>query len=85
MIFVPFLIVDSQMKLGSAIQRSYEVVATNFWRFAGLWLIGNLFSYFGIVIVFVGVILTLPLGACIAAAAYRDIFGEQGMNRPGLS
>ncbi|MCZ7663455.1 MAG: glycerophosphoryl diester phosphodiesterase membrane domain-containing protein [Thermoleophilia bacterium] len=68
------LIVDRRMGFWEAMSASMKVVNKNFWETLLLVLLVGVINAAG-GIVFVGYLVTIPLGYCILVAAYRDIFG----------
>lgn len=76
--FTMFNIVDQKMEVVAAIQKSIDVVKTNFWIFLGLQIIASLLSGLGLILCGIGVFLTLPLYICALAIAYRDLTPAPG-------
>ncbi|MDD5482768.1 MAG: hypothetical protein PHP98_03850 [Kiritimatiellae bacterium] len=75
--FGMFLIVDRKMNFWPASLESINLVKTNFFPFAGLLVVAMVLGYVGALACGIGMIITMPIGACIIAAAYRDLFGRQ--------
>ena len=71
-----FLIVDRRMSFWPASQASINLVKTNFFPFAGLMIVAGVLGYIGVLACGIGIIITMPIGACIIAVAYRDLFGK---------
>ena len=71
-----FLIVDRKMNFWPASQASINLVKTNFFPFAGLMIVAGVLGYVGVLACGIGIIITMPIGACIIAIAYRDLFGK---------
>jgi uncharacterized membrane protein len=71
-----FLIVDRKMNFWPASLASINLVKTNFFPFAGLLIVAMVLGCVGTLACGIGVIITLPIGACIIAVAYRDLFGR---------
>jgi len=71
-----FLIVDRKMNFWPASLASINLVKTNFFPFAGLMIVAGVLGYIGVLACGIGIIITMPIGACIIAVAYRDLFGK---------
>ena len=52
---------------------SWEIVQTNLWPFIGFGVVAVVISQIGAVACGFGVIITLPIGYCIIAVAYREV------------
>ena len=76
LIFGMFLIVDRGMGFWQASAQSYQVARSNFWRFLSFSAIASLIGTVGLVLCAIGVVVTLPIQACILTVAYRDIFSN---------
>ena len=74
--FGMFLIVERKMNFWPASMASINLVKTNFFPFAGLMIVAGVLGYIGLLACVIGMIITLPIGACILAVAYRDLFGK---------
>lgn len=75
LMFGLFLIVDQQMNFWPASKKSIDTVKTNFWPFLGLSAIASIIGSIGAIAFGIGIVLTIPIQACILAAAYQEIFG----------
>ena len=73
-----YLIVDKQMDFWPASQESIQTVKMNFWPFLGLSAIASIIGSIGAIAFGVGIVLTIPIQACIIAAAYQEIFSSRG-------
>jgi len=73
-----FLIVDRKMNFWPASMASINLVKTNFFPFAGLVIVATVLGYIGGLACGIGIIITMPIGACILAVAYRNLFGKAG-------
>lgn len=73
-----FLIVDRKMNFWPASQASINLVKTNFFPFAGLMIVAGVLGYIGVLACGIGIIITMPIGACIIAVAFRNLFGKAG-------
>lgn len=78
LMFGPFLIVDRRMGFKDASSESYRRVATDFWHFLSFSAIASIIGTIGAIFCGIGVILTLPIQACILTVAYRDVFAMAG-------
>ncbi|MEW6078143.1 MAG: hypothetical protein AB1724_10050 [Thermodesulfobacteriota bacterium] len=74
LVFGMFLIVDRKMGFWEASTVSMDTVKPGFWPFLGLTIVASVIGGIGAIAFGVGIALTLPIGFCILAAAYRDIF-----------
>ncbi len=77
LMFGMFLIVDKKMEFWPASMLSFNVVKPNFFPFLGLLVVAVLISEVGTIACGIGVIVTMPIGFCILAVAYRNVFGAQ--------
>ena len=68
-----FYIADKGMDVVAAIQKSYEVVKSNFWIFLGLNIVAQVVSSLGVIACIIGIIVTLPMYYCTIAVVYRDL------------
>jgi uncharacterized membrane protein len=75
LMFGLYLIVDKNMNFWPASQESIHTVKTNFWPFLGLAVIASIMGSIGAIAFGIGIVLTIPIQACILAAAYQEIFG----------
>ena len=78
LMFGLFLIVDQQMNFWPASQKSIRTVKSNFWPFLGLSVIASIIGSIGAIAFGIGLVLTIPIQACILAAAYQEIFCGNG-------
>jgi len=76
LIFGMFLIVDRGMGFWQASAQSYQVARSIFWHFLSFSAIASLIGTVGLVLCAIGVVVTLPIQACILTVAYRDIFSN---------
>jgi uncharacterized membrane protein len=76
LMFGIYLIVDKQMNFWPASQESINTVKTNFWPFLGLSTIASIIGSIGAIAFGIGIVLTIPIQACILAVAYQDIFDK---------
>ena len=68
------LVADKKMAFWPAIMASFEMVKRNFFSFLGLMLVSAVISGIGSIACGIGVIVTAPIGICIMAVAYRELF-----------
>jgi len=78
LMFGMFLIVDKRREFWPASVDSFNAVKPNFWPFLGFSIVSNLIGGVGALACGIGVVLTLPIQACILTVAYRDVFGKGG-------
>jgi uncharacterized membrane protein len=78
LVFGMFLIVDRNMGFWEASTVSMDTVKPGFWPFLGLTIVASVIGGIGAIAFGIGIVLTLPLGFCILAVAYRDIFKKTG-------
>ena len=78
LMFGLYLIVDQQMNFWPASQKSIHTVKSNFWPFLGLSAIASIIGSIGAIAFGIGIVLTIPIQACILAAAYQEVFGSNG-------
>jgi MFS family permease len=78
LMFGMYLIVDKQLTFRPASRESIKTVKTNFWPFFGLWAIASIIGSIGAIAFGIGIVLTIPIQACILAVAYQEIFGRTG-------
>ena len=83
LMFGLFLIVDKRMDFWPASMESFHKVKTNFWPFFGLSVVSSIIGSIGGIACGIGVIITLPIQACILTVAYREIFN--GMETPSVT
>ena len=76
LMFGIFLIVDKQLNFRPASRESIQTVRTNFWPFFGLSAVTGIIGSIGAIAFGVGIVLTVPVQACILAVAYQEIFGR---------
>lgn len=73
LMFSLFLVAEKNADVVPAIQGSIDIVKTNFWPFMGFYIVTSLLAGIGFFLCFLPGILTMPLGICIFAVAYRDV------------
>ena len=76
LMFGIFLIVDKQMNFWPASMESIHTIKTNFWPFFLLSVVASIIGSIGIIVFGIGIVLTIPMQACILAVAYQDVFNE---------
>ncbi len=69
-----FLVADRKRDIGSAINEAIAMVNANFVNLLTLALVSGILGGIGLIVCGIGIIATLPLGVCVAAAAWRDIY-----------
>jgi hypothetical protein len=78
LMFGLFLIVDKRMEFWPASMESIEIVKTSFWPFLGLTVVTSIIGSIGAIACGIGVVVTIPIQACILTVAYRDVFDQAG-------
>ena len=78
LLFGPFLIVDKRMEFWPASMESFNKVKTNFWPFLGFSVVTSVIGSIGAIACAIGVVVTIPIQACILTVAYREVFGQAG-------
>lgn len=72
-LFTIFYIAEKKMDAVAAIQKSLDVVKTNFWIFLALAIIAGVVSSLGVIACGIGIFVTLPMYICTIATVYRDL------------
>jgi len=80
LMFGLFLIVEKRTEFWPASVESFNKVRPNFWPFLGFSIIANIIGSIGAVACGIGIVLTLPIQACILTVAYRDVFTTQALD-----
>jgi hypothetical protein len=71
------LILEKKLAFFPAMEVSRRVITRNWWRMLLLMLAAALFSLMGIVALFIGIILTLPISMCVLTCAYDSLCNPQ--------
>jgi uncharacterized membrane protein len=74
LMFAMFMIVDKGLAFWPASMASLNEVKANFWPLLGFYVVSSLLSGVGSILCGIGVVITLPIGLCACAVAYRDLF-----------
>ncbi len=82
MFSLPMLADGRTDSLSELLSRSYEMVKANFWPLLALNLVAGVLSSLGVILCFIGVIVTAPMYACIIAVAYRAHVPAGGATAP---
>ena len=69
------LIIERKMAFWEAMETSRKVVGKRWFSFLGLWILLALINFAGMLLCFLGLIITVPLWYCSVVAAYEDVFG----------
>lgn len=72
-LFVIFYITDKKMDVVAAIQKSIDVVKTNFWIFLALAIVAGVVSALGVIACVIGIVVTAPMYISTIAIVYRDL------------
>lgn len=78
LMFGLFLIVDRRMEFWPASMESFNMVKTNFWPFLGFSVVTGIIGSIGAIACGIGVVVTVPIQACILTVAYREVFDQAG-------
>jgi hypothetical protein len=73
-IFAVFLIVDKGMEFWPALMSVIEKIKANLWPMLGFFIIAALIAGVGSILCGIGIIATFPIGICILAVAYHEIY-----------
>jgi hypothetical protein len=76
-IFSQMLIIDRRLGFWQAMEMSRKVVKKQWFSVFGLLLIIGLLSMLGVLALFVGLLVTVPVSQLTLAVAYKEIFGLQ--------
>jgi uncharacterized membrane protein len=71
--FAPMFIVFGKMEFWDAMEYSRKLITRNWWSLFGLMLLLFLLNIAGTLLLFVGLLFTIPLSYCILYAAFEDI------------
>lgn len=71
--FAPMFIVFGKMEFWDAMEYSRKLITRNWWSLFGLMLLLVLVNIAGALLLFVGLLITIPLSYCILYAAFEDI------------
>jgi len=71
--FIYLLIVDQKLEFWSALEVSRRVVTSQWWRVFGLVLLGAIIAALGVIALFIGFFVTLPILIGAVAYAYEDL------------
>ncbi len=81
-LFTMALIVDKQLGFWPAMGLSRKMVSKHWWKFFGFVIVLSLISSLGMMVFFVGSLITIPLALAATMFAYEDIFNPS--QRAGL-
>jgi len=74
-----FLIVDRRMAFWPASMESIKTVKTQFWPLLAYLVISGIIGEIGAILCGIGALVTMPLGVCLIAVAYREFFPVAGV------
>jgi hypothetical protein len=80
LMFGLFLIVEKRAEFWPASVESFNKVRPNFWLFLGFSIVTNIIGSIGAIACGIGIVLTLPIQACILTVAYRDVFATHSLD-----
>jgi uncharacterized membrane protein len=75
-VFAPVLVIDRGMPFWDAMELSRQTVTKNWFLFASLLLVLSLMSAAGVLLCFIGLVVTMPLLYSGLMIAYRQVFGD---------
>jgi uncharacterized membrane protein len=73
--FAQLFVIDKNMNFWSAMETSRKLITKKWFSFFGLGLLLSLLVLAGFLVIGIGALVTIPLSACVLAAAYEDIVG----------
>ncbi len=73
--FATFLIIDYRMDFWSAMEIIRKIITRNWFSFFGFALVLCALNFLGLLLLGVGLLVTVPVSACAAAIAYKEIIG----------
>jgi uncharacterized membrane protein len=74
-LFTTFLIIDYRMEFWQAMETSRQIITKNWFTFFGFALALFALNFLGALALGVGLLVTIPVSACAAAIAYKEIIG----------
>lgn len=83
-LFAQLFVVDKNLSFWSAMEASRKIITKKWFSFFGLVLLLALLNVVGLIIFGIGLLVTIPLSACVVAAAYEDIVGLNSVAEPSL-
>lgn len=83
-LFAQLFVVDKNLNFWSAMETSRKVITKKWFSFFGLILLLALLNILGAIILGIGLLVTIPLSACVIAAAYEDVVGLNAVAEPTL-
>jgi uncharacterized membrane protein len=81
-LFAQPFVVDKNLNFWSAMEASRKLITKKWFSFFGLVLLLALLNLLGAIILGIGLLVTIPLSACVIAAAYEDIVGLNSVAEP---
>lgn len=78
------LIVERRLSGIEAVKLSARGALGNFWPLLGLLMLNGVIAFAGLLLCYVGVLLTIPVGFAAIAIAYEQVFGLGGELQPPL-
>jgi uncharacterized membrane protein len=73
--FAQLFVIDKNMDFWPAMETSRKLITKKWFAFLGLGILLLLLVLAGVLVFGIGVLVTVPLAACVLAAAYEDIVG----------
>lgn len=82
--FAQLLIINNKMNFWDAMETSRKVVTNNWFSLFGLVIVQFFIALLGVLALFVGLLVAIPLVSIVSAVAFRDIFLNQLNLNPEL-
>jgi hypothetical protein len=83
-LFAQLFVVDKSLNFWSAMESSRKVITKKWFSFFGLVLLLALLNVLGAIVLGIGLLVTIPLSACVVAAAYEDVVGLNSVAEQAL-
>jgi hypothetical protein len=83
-LFAQLFVVDKHLNFWPAMEASRKLITKKWFSFFGLILLLGLLNIVGAIVLGVGLLVTIPLSACVVAAAYEDIVGLNSVSEETL-
>jgi tRNA A-37 threonylcarbamoyl transferase component Bud32 len=77
--FTLTLVIDKQLGFWEAMGLSRKMISKHWWKFFGFFIVLSLINTAGMMVFFVGSLITVPVTLAALMFAYEDIFGAQRM------
>lgn len=74
--FYPFLIIDRNMMPLRALRESWKMARNNLWQLFVMWFVLYFINVMGVLLFYIGVMITLPFTTIAQALMYKQLKGE---------